>query len=177
MKTSTLPEAHEQAELSPLKNLAFDVPAGLVVFLVALPLCLGIALASGAPLLSGLVAGIIGGLVIPWVSRAPLSVCGPAAGLATIVLAGIQKMGSFEAFAVAVVLAGGLQILLGISRAGRLASFMPSSVIKGMLAAIGVLLITQQLPHALGLPGGKLESPAQALAVIKWGALPSAGCR
>jgi MFS superfamily sulfate permease-like transporter len=171
MKTPSLPEAHERAELSPLKNLAFDVPAGLVVFLVALPLCLGIALASGAPLLSGLVAGVVGGLVIPLVSRAPLSVCGPAAGLATIVLAGIQKVGSFEAFAVAVVLAGGLQILLGLSRAGRLASFMPSSVIKGMLAAIGVLLITKQLPHALGLPGGKLESPTQALAGMEWGAL------
>ena len=171
MKTTSLSEAPERAELSPLKNLAFDLPAGLVVFLVALPLCLGIALASGAPLLSGLIAGIIGGLLIPLVSRSPLSVCGPAAGLATIVLAGITQMGSFEAFAVAVVLAGGLQILLGLSRAGRLASFMPSSVIKGMLAAIGLLLIVKQLPHALGLPGGKLESPAQALAVVEWGAL------
>jgi MFS superfamily sulfate permease-like transporter len=171
MKTSPLSEAPERAELSPLKNLAFDVPAGLVVFLVALPLCLGIALASGAPLLSGLVAGVVGGLFIPLMSRSPLSVCGPAAGLATIVLAGIHKMGSFEAFAVAVVIAGGLQILLGLSRAGRLASFMPSSVIKGMLAAIGLLLIVKQLPYALGLPGGRLDSPAQALAVIEWGAL------
>ncbi|WP_224372597.1 SulP family inorganic anion transporter [Hyalangium versicolor] len=159
------------AELSPLKNLAFDVPAGLVVFLVALPLCLGIALASGAPLLSGLVAGIIGGLIIPLISRSPLSVCGPAAGLATIVLAGITKVGSFQAFAVAVVIAGVLQLLLGISKAGRLVSFMPSSVIKGMLAAIGVLLILKQLPHALGLHGGKLALPEGGLAGVEKGAL------
>lgn len=171
MKTSSTEVTAAAAELSPLKNLPFDVPAGLVVFLVALPLCLGIALASGAPLLSGLLAGIVGGLIIPLLSRSPLSVSGPAAGLATIVLAGIQKVGSFEAFAVAVVLAGGLQVLLGVSRAGRLVAFMPSSVIKGMLAGIGVLLILKQLPHALGLPSGKLALPAQGLAGIEWGAL------
>jgi len=168
-KTSLHPEATGvPAELSPLKSLAFDVPAGLVVFLVALPLCLGIALASGAPLLSGLVAGIVGGLVIPLVSRSALSVCGPAAGLATLVLAGILQAGSFESFCVAVVLAGLLQLVLGLCRAGRLVAFFPSSVIKGMLAAIGVLLIFKQLPYALGLPGGKLEFPASGL---EWSAL------
>lgn len=157
------------AELSPLKALPFDVPAGLVVFLVALPLCLGIALASGAPLLSGLVAGIVGGLVIPLVSRSALSVCGPAAGLATLVLAGIAQAGSFQAFCMAVVLAGLLQLVLGLCRAGRLVAFFPSSVIKGMLAAIGVLLIFKQLPYALGLSGGKLS--ASALAQPEWSAL------
>jgi MFS superfamily sulfate permease-like transporter len=171
MKTSSPEATKTGAELSPLKNLSFDVPAGLVVFLVALPLCLGIALASGAPLLSGLVAGVVGGLIIPLVSRSPLSVCGPAAGLATIVLAGIQKVGTFEAFMVAVVIAGALQVLLGLSKAGRLVAFMPSSVIKGMLAAIGVLLILKQLPHALGLPGGKLALPSEGLAGIERGAL------
>jgi MFS superfamily sulfate permease-like transporter len=171
-RTSTPPEdSGVPAELSPLKTLAFDLPAGLVVFLVALPLCLGIALASGAPLLSGLVAGIVGGLVIPLVSRSALSVSGPAAGLATLVLAGILKVGSFEAFALAVVLAGVLQLLLGLCRAGRLVAFFPSSVIKGMLAAIGVLLIFKQLPYALGLPGGKLVPSLSALATVQWGAL------
>jgi MFS superfamily sulfate permease-like transporter len=172
MKTSSHPEtAGVPAELSPLKALPFDLPAGLVVFLVALPLCLGIALASGAPLLSGLVAGIVGGLVIPLVSRSALSVSGPAAGLATLVFAGILKVGSFEAFAVAVVFAGVLQILLGLFRAGRLVAFFPSSVIKGMLAAIGVLLILKQLPYALGMPGGKLVASPSALAGLEWGAL------
>jgi MFS superfamily sulfate permease-like transporter len=171
-KTSLHPQAAGvPAELTPLKSLAFDLPAGLVVFLVALPLCLGIALASGAPLLSGLVAGIVGGLIIPLVSRSALSVSGPAAGLATLVLAGIPQAGSFESFCVAVVLAGLLQLVLGLCRAGRLVAFFPSSVIKGMLAAIGVLLILKQLPYALGLPGGKLEFSASALAGLEWSAL------
>ena len=137
-------------DLSPMSVLKSDLPAGLVVFLVALPLCLGIALASGAPLFSGLIAGIIGGLVIPLISRAPLSVSGPAAGLAAIVLAGIASVGSFGAFALAVLLAGGMQFVLGLIRAGGIANYFPSSVVKGMLTAIGLLLILKQVPHAIG---------------------------
>ncbi len=134
-----------------LSSLKHDLPASIVVFLVALPLCLGIALASGAPLLSGLIAGIAGGLVVPLVSRSELSVSGPAAGLAAIVLAGLATAGSFEAFALAVLIAGALQMALGALRAGAVAGYFPSSVIKGMLTAIGVLLILKQLPHAVGL--------------------------
>lgn len=172
MKVTSQPEVSvSTVDLSPLRNLRFDLPAGLVVFLVALPLCLGVALASGAPLLSGLVAGVVGGLVIPLVSRSPLSVSGPAAGLAAIVLAGIHQVGSFEAFAAIVVMAGVLQLLLGVSRAGRLVAFMPSSVIKGMLAAIGLLLILKQLPYALGLPGGKLSFSPASLSGLHQGAL------
>jgi len=133
-----------------LKHLRDDLPAGVVVFLVALPLCLGIALASDAPLMSGIIAGVVGGLVVSWASGSSLSVSGPAAGLATIVAAGIADMGSFEAFLVAVVLAGVLQIILGIARAGFFAELFPISVIKGMLAAIGIILILKQIPHALG---------------------------
>jgi MFS superfamily sulfate permease-like transporter len=135
----------------PIGNtLAKDLPAGLVVFLVALPLCLGISLASGAPLLSGLIAGIVGGLVVSWVSGSQLSVSGPAAGLTTIVLAGIQQMGSYEAFLVAVVLAGVLQLALGMLKAGVIGMYFPASVIRGMLAAIGLILILKQIPHFLG---------------------------
>ena len=131
-------------------SLKYDIPAGLVVFLVALPLCLGIALASNAPAVSGIVAGIAGGLVIPLVSRSQLSVSGPAAGLAAIVAISIGKLGSFETLALAVVLSGLLQILLGVLRAGVVAQYIPSPVIKGMLAAIGILLIFKQIPHAMG---------------------------
>lgn len=131
-------------------SLRFDLPAGLVTFLVAVPLCLGIALASGAPLVAGLVAGMIGGLVVPLVSRSELSVCGPAAGLAAVVVAGVATLGSYQAFAVAVVLAGLMQIAMGALRLGRFSSWFPSSVVGGMLAAIGVLLIIKQLPHAVG---------------------------
>jgi MFS superfamily sulfate permease-like transporter len=127
-----------------------DLPAGLVVFLVALPLCLGIALASGAPLFSGLVAGIIGGIVVGIASGSHLSVSGPAAGLTVIVLGAINSLGSFEAFLVAVVLAGIIQIILGYLRAGVIGHFFPSAVIKGMLSAIGLILILKQIPHALG---------------------------
>lgn len=133
-----------------LKNLRYDFPAGVVVFLVALPLCLGIALASEAPLMSGLVTGVIGGLVVTLISRSSLSVSGPAAGLATIVAAGIAEMGSFESFLVAVVLAGVIQAGFGLLRGGFLAELFPLSVIKGMLAAIGIILILKQIPHALG---------------------------
>ncbi len=127
-----------------------DVKAGLVVFLVALPLCLGIALASGAPILSGLLAGIVGGLVVGWVSGSHTSVSGPAAGLTTIVAAQLLSLGSFSTFLLAVVLAGVIQIGLGLAQAGFLAAFFPSSVIKGLLAAIGVILILKQIPHLLG---------------------------
>jgi len=127
-----------------------DLTAGLVVFLVALPLCLGIALASNAPLFSGLIAGIVGGLVVGAISGSQTSVSGPAAGLTAIVAAQIAALGSFEAFLAAVVLAGAMQIGLGILRAGSLAAFFPTSVIKGLLAAIGVILILKQTPHVFG---------------------------
>jgi len=133
-----------------LASLQRDVPAGLVVFLVALPLCLGIALASGAPLLSGIISGIVGGLVVGSLSGSELSVSGPAAGLAVIVLASIQKLGAYETFALAVVLSGLLQFGLGLVRAGGIGDFIPNSVIKGMLAAIGLVLLLKQLPHAMG---------------------------
>ncbi len=131
-------------------NLKYDLPAGLVVFLVALPLCLGIALASGAPLFSGIISGICGGLIVPLISKASLSVSGPAAGLTAIVLLGIEKVGAFEGFLVAVILGGILQIILGLVRAGNLSSFFPSSVIRGMLAGIGLIVILKQWPHAVG---------------------------
>ncbi len=127
-----------------------DIPAGLSVFLVALPLCLGIALASGAPLFSGLVAGVIGGIVVGLLSGSEISVSGPAAGLAVIVADAIAKVGSYEAFLVAVVLAGLMQLILGLIKAGRFSSFFPDSVIKGMLVAIGIVIILKQIPHALG---------------------------
>jgi SulP family sulfate permease len=132
------------------KNLKRDIPASIVVFLVALPLCLGIALASGAPLFSGLLAGIIGGFVVASVSGSQLSVSGPAAGLTVIVLTSIAKLGSFEAFLLAIIIAGIMQVILGIIKAGTIANYFPSSVIEGMLAAIGIILILKQLPHAVG---------------------------
>ncbi len=130
-------------------EIRHDAPASVVVFFVAVPLCLGIALASGAPLFSGLIAGIVGGIVVGSLSQSSLGVSGPAAGLAVIVLAAIQDLG-FEAFLVAVVLAGGIQIVLGLAKAGVIAYFFPSSVIKGMLAGIGVIIFLKQIPHALG---------------------------
>lgn len=130
--------------------LKYDLPSGLVVFLVALPLCLGIALASQAPLFSGIIAGIVGGIVVASISGSPLSVSGPAAGLTVIVASAITSLGSFEAFLLAVALAGVMQIILGIIKAGIIGYYFPSSVIKGMLAAIGIILILKQIPHALG---------------------------
>jgi MFS superfamily sulfate permease-like transporter len=127
-----------------------DLLAGTVVFLVALPLCLGIALASGAPLVSGLVAGIIGGLVVGPLSGSHTSVSGPAAGLAAVVAAQILALGSFEAFLVAVALAGVIQIAIGLAQAGSISSFFPTSVIKGLLSAIGLILILKQVPHLFG---------------------------
>jgi MFS superfamily sulfate permease-like transporter len=127
-----------------------DFPASIVVFLVALPLCLGIAVASGAPVLSGMVAGIVGGLVVGFASGSPLMVSGPAAGLTTIVIAGIAQVGGFASFLPAVMLAGVLQLTLGAARAGVIGYYFPSAVIKGMLAAIGLTLILKQIPHAVG---------------------------
>lgn len=127
-----------------------DLPASLVVVLVALPLCLGIALASGAPLASGIVAGVIGGILVGLISNSQLMVSGPAAGLTAIVFTGIGTLGSFEAFLVAVVIGGLLQIALSFARAGVIGYYFPSCVIKGMLAAIGVILILKQIPHAFG---------------------------
>ena len=134
--------------LSP-QTLRADLTAGLVVFLVALPLCLGIALASGAPLLSGILAGIVGGVLVGLVSGSHTSVAGPAAGLTAVVAAQIAGLG-FPAFLLVVVLAGVIQIALGLLRAGFVAAFVPSAVIKGLLAAIGVILILKQIPHVLG---------------------------
>lgn len=132
------------------RHVKEDIPAGIVVFLVALPLCLGIALASGAPLFSGLIAGLVGGLVVAWLSGSQLSVSGPAAGLTVIVFNALQTLGNFQAFLLACVLAGMMQLALGFLKAGIIGSFFPSAVIKGMLAAIGLILIIKQVPHAVG---------------------------
>jgi MFS superfamily sulfate permease-like transporter len=132
------------------RSYKHDIPASIVVFLVALPLCLGIALASGAPAFGGIIAGIIGGIVIGSLSGSHVSVSGPAAGLTVIVLTSIERLGGYELFLTAVVMAGLIQIILGTLRAGLIGSFFPVSVIKGMLAAIGILLILKQIPHALG---------------------------
>ena len=131
-------------------NLKNDIPASIVVFLVAVPLCLGIALASGAPLFSGIIAGIIGGIVVGALSGSQLGVSGPAAGLAVIVLTAIQDLGSFEIFLVAVVIGGVFQLLLGFAKAGIIGYYFPSSVIKGMLSGIGVIIVLKQIPHAFG---------------------------
>lgn len=140
------------------RDFKHDLPASIVVFFVAVPLCLGIALASGAPLFSGIIAGIVGGIVVGGASGSPLGVSGPAAGLAVIVLGAIATLGgSFEAFLVAVVLAGILQIAMGYAGLGVIAYYFPSSVIKGMLTGIGLLIIIKQIPHALGYLGGSQE--------------------
>lgn len=132
------------------KEIKSDLPASIVVFFVAVPLCLGIALASGAPLFAGIIAGIVGGIVVGIASGSPLGVSGPAAGLAVIVLGAIATLGSWQVFLLAVVLAGVIQLLLGYLKAGFIAFFFPSSVIKGMLTGIGLLIILKQIPHALG---------------------------
>jgi MFS superfamily sulfate permease-like transporter len=127
-----------------------DWKSGISVFLVALPLCLGIALASGAPLFSGLIAGIVGGIVIGSLSGSEVSVSGPAAGLTIIVFTAIKDLGSYQGFLVAVILAGIIQLVFGYLKGGRLSAFFPDSVIKGMLVAIGLVIILKQIPHALG---------------------------
>lgn len=133
--------------MSSLKN---DIPASIVVFFVALPLCLGIALASGAPLFSGLIAGIVGGIVVGVMSGSQIGVSGPAAGLAAIVLTAIGTLGGFENFLLAVVLGGVIQLVFGILKAGIIGYYFPSSVIKGMLTGIGIIIILKQIPHFFG---------------------------
>ena len=132
------------------KNIKSDLPASVVVFFVALPLCLGIALASGAPLFSGLIAGIIGGIVVGALSGSKIGVSGPAAGLAAIVLTAIGALGGFENFLVAVVLGGIIQLIFGFLKAGIIGYYFPSSVIKGMLTGIGIIIILKQIPHFFG---------------------------
>ena len=153
----------------PISYFKSDLPAGLIVFLVALPLCLGIALASGAPLLSAIVSGIIGGIVVGIFSQSHVSVSGPAAGLTAIVLAAISSLGSFELFLTAVVLAGLFQLILGLIRAGNISHYFPSSVIEGMLTGIGIIIILKQIPHATGLkmhPGAIIISITSLLILI-----------
>lgn len=131
-------------------NLKNDIPASIVVFFVAIPLCLGIALASGAPLFSGLIAGIIGGIVVGSLSGSKIGVSGPAAGLAAIVLTAIATIGSYQDFLLAVVLGGVIQLIFGLVRFGIIGYFFPSSVIKGMLTGIGIIIILKQIPHFFG---------------------------
>ncbi len=137
-------------KINMFQELKSDLPASIVVFFVAVPLCLGIALASGAPLFAGIIAGIVGGIVVGIASDSPLGVSGPAAGLAVIVLTSIATLGSWPAFLLAVVIAGILQLIMGFAKAGFIAYFFPSAVIKGMLTGIGLLIILKQIPHALG---------------------------
>lgn len=131
-------------------NLKSDFASGLVVFLVALPLCLGIALASGAPLFSGIISGVVGGIIVGYLSTSHLSVSGPAAGLTAIVLTAITDLGAFNIFLLAVMIAGFIQLLLGFIKAGSISNFFPTNVIEGMLAGIGVIIILKQIPHAFG---------------------------
>ena len=136
--------------LSPFKNLKSDIPASIVVFFVALPLCLGIALASGAPLFSGLIAGIVGGIVVGAFSGSAIGVSGPAAGLAAIVLVAISTLGGFENFLLAVVLGGIIQVAFGVLKAGVIGYYFPSTVIKGMLTGIGIIIVIKQIPYFFG---------------------------
>lgn len=159
-----------------LKN---DALAGVVVFLVALPLCLGIALASGAPLIAGIVTGIVGGLVVGFLSKSPVSVAGPAAGLSAIVLAAIGELRSWEVFLAATALAGAIQFGLGLARAGALSSYLPSNVIEGMLAGIGVIIVLKQAPYAVGWeagradPGSVLIAAVSLIILIAWPRVPA----
>lgn len=142
-----------------LQELSFssaNIRSSLVVFLVALPLCLGIAMASGAPASSGLISAIVGGLFVGFLSPSNISVTGPAAGLSIVILAGIQQVGSFELFCAITVLAGAFQVILGLFRLGMIGSFIPSSVINGLLAAIGILIVVKQIPIAVGFTGDTL---------------------
>lgn len=165
-------------------NIKRDLPASIVVFLVALPLCLGIALASGAPLFAGLLTGIIGGILTASISGSQLSVSGPAAGLTVIVFGAISSLGAFETFLLAVLLAGAMQVILGFLKAGTIGNYFPSAVIEGMLAAIGIILILKQIPHAVGYDaefegsvtflsngGNTFSLIQQALAAISPGAM------
>ena len=144
-------EVHSRApEPIPGNSLKQDLPAGAVVFLVALPLCLGISLASGAPILAGIISGIVGGIVVGALSGSHVSVSGPAAGLTVIVLSAIQGVGSYKGLLTAVLISGLLQLVFGMLKFGIIADYIPNSVIKGLLAGIGVLIILKQIPHALG---------------------------
>ena len=131
-------------------TLKSDFASGLVVFLVALPLCLGIAMASGAPLFSGIIAGVIGGIVVGYLSKSHISVSGPAAGLTAIVLTAITDLGAFDIFLTAVFMAGAIQLILGFVKAGSISNYFPTNVIEGMLAGIGIIIVLKQLPHAFG---------------------------
>ena len=154
-----------------LLNLKSDIPSSIVVFFVALPLCLGIALASGAPLFSGLIAGIIGGIVVGSISGSQIGVSGPAAGLAAIVLTAIGDLGGFQNFLVAVVIGGAIQLLFGILRAGIIGYYFPSSVIKGMLTGIGIIIILKQIPYFFGYQSPEGAFPiSEALNLISPGA-------
>lgn len=135
------------------KHFVTDISAGLVVFLIALPLCLGISLASGAPLFSGIIAGIIGGIVVGAASNSSVNVSGPAASVALVIFTAIQTLGSFEAVLVSIIIAGVFQIFLGFLKAGTVAYFFPNAMIKGILASIGLVLILKQIPHAFGVDG------------------------
>ncbi len=141
-------------------NFKSDISSSIVVFLVAVPLCLGIALASGAPLFAGVISGIIGGIIVGMISGSALGVSGPAAGLAVIVLDAIQDLGAFPVFLAAVVVGGVIQIILGFAKAGIIGYYFPSSVIKGMLSGIGIIIFLKQIPHAFGYdadPEGDME--------------------
>lgn len=141
-----------------VEGIKENFPSGLVVFLVALPLCLGIALASGAPPLSGIISGIIGGIVVGFISNSNISVSGPAAGLTAIVLTAIMSLGSFELFLCAGIIAGLLQLVLGFIRAGSISNYFPNNVIEGMLAGIGIIIILKQIPHALGFDADNMSN-------------------
>ena len=131
-------------------NLKSDFASGLVVFLVALPLCLGIAMASGAPLFSGIIAGVVGGIVVGYLSKSHLSVSGPAAGLTAIILTAVTDLGAFDILLTAIFIAGLIQLALGFIKAGSISNYFPTNVIEGMLAGIGIIIILKQLPHAFG---------------------------
>lgn len=155
-------------KLNLFSNVKSDALAGIIVFLIALPLCLGIAQASGAPLFSGLVAGIVGGIVVGALSGSQLSVVGPAAGLTAIVIVAIPELGGFQTFLCAVIVAGLIQILLGFAKAGSIANYIPNSVIEGMLAGIGLTIIIKQVPEALGYDGKGHERMVDADDGFTW---------
>lgn len=166
-----------------IKNLKHDLPSSIIVFLVAIPLCLGIAAASGVPLISGLIAGMIGGIVVTMISGSSLGVSGPAAGLVAIVVAAQEKLGSLEFFFIATALAGIIQAIMGLLRGGIIAYYFPNSVIKGMLAGIGIIIIMKMIPDAFGFPAdagiwqgfmnfGEMMNPASlAIAAVGMGIL------
>ncbi|MCB0659453.1 MAG: SulP family inorganic anion transporter [Saprospiraceae bacterium] len=174
-----------QSKNSLFQYLKYDIPSGVVVFLVALPLCLGIAMASGAPLFSGIISGIVGGIVVGYFSKSHISVSGPAAGLTAIVLSSLSTLGTFEVFLLSVVLAGIIQIILGFINAGSISNYIPNNVIEGMLAGIGIIIILKQIPHAVGFDmdpegdqtfyestgGNTISSLFESLNFVHWGAI------